>query len=526
MILLFRTAPIEALAAWARAIPDRPRILLVQEGFAVEDGDWFEERLVVPAGPVRPDRWAAVLPAIRRLGARVAAIPMRDGGHSYREVAATALAAGAAEVRTRDPDGRVAEWKAAALREALARPASPPASVEPPPGTEVAFLAETGFEAPLIETRVFRYLEPIARAGRRVLLVTPEPTGLDGRMLRPAAIAERAASLPERLTWRPVPIRGSAERSLLRAAWRLPGRVPLVHARAHPSLRAVDRLARVFGRERVRWIADPRGLWPAEAVAAGVSVPGSRRAAFIERAFWSALGRSAAVLSIGEAFSRIVRARLPGIPMETVRNAADPSRIKFVVGEDRAILRRLWGLPAGMIFTHLGGTARYQALDAALASVSTARAAGMPAWLLILAHHGFEEAVAAVHRAALGDAVISMRLRPDEVGDRLAAADVGFVLRTADPGLEACFPTKAAEFLAAGVPLVYSDHIAEVAAIAPPPVGTPAPMGAPVPIESLRRAAAAAGDEAIRRAAHAAAEALWKTDGPEALDRMYDGMIR
>lgn len=199
------------------------------------------------------------------------------------------------------------------------------------------------------------------------------------------------------------------------------------------------------------WLLEVRDVWPESAVSVGWL--GSDGAAYrlLERFAHFVTRRAAAVIVPTPGLEPLVRSHgartiriLPGIVRA---RPPDPDR--------RRLTRERLGVRDGhCVFLYLGALGVANGLDVLLEAVES-----LPAEVrahIVVAGDGSA-------RRAFADAVSAKRLsritllppvNQDEAGDLLAAADVGLHLLRADPLFASALPSKALEYLGAGLPFL------------------------------------------------------------------------
>lgn len=207
-------------------------------------------------------------------------------------------------------------------------------------------------------------------------------------------------------------------------------------------------LARRFG---CPWLLEVRDIWPESAVSVGWLNSEGHAYELLSRFARSVTGRARAVIVPTPGLEPLVRTHgareihvLPGI---VTAREVEPER--------RSITRARLGVADGeCLFLYLGAIGVANGLDLLLDAVESLPG-GMPARVAVAGDGSA--------RASFADAVESRRLdriallppvNQDGVADLLAAADVGLHLLRPDPVFSSALPTKALEYLGAGLPFV------------------------------------------------------------------------
>lgn len=207
-------------------------------------------------------------------------------------------------------------------------------------------------------------------------------------------------------------------------------------------------LARRFG---CPWLLEVRDIWPESAASVGWLNSEGMAYRLLARFAHSVTRRAPAVIVPTPGLEPLVRAHgarevcvLPGIvharqPDSERRNRA---RTSLGIGDDQCV------------FLYLGAIGVANGLDLLLDAVDSLPA-GVPARVVVA---GDGSARLSFAEAMTGRRLDRITLLPpvdqEGVGDLLAAADVGLHLLRPDPVFGSALPTKALEYLGAGLPFV------------------------------------------------------------------------
>jgi glycosyltransferase involved in cell wall biosynthesis len=207
-------------------------------------------------------------------------------------------------------------------------------------------------------------------------------------------------------------------------------------------------LARRFG---CPWLLEVRDIWPESAASVGWLNSEGMAYRLLARFAHSVTRRAPAVIVPTPGLEPLVRAHgarevcvLPGIvharqPDSERRNRA---RTSLAIGDDQCV------------FLYLGAIGVANGLDLLLDAVDSLPA-GVPARVVVA---GDGSARLSFAEAMTGRRLDRITLLPpvdqEGVGDLLAAADVGLHLLRPDPVFGSALPTKALEYLGAGLPFV------------------------------------------------------------------------
>lgn len=373
-------------------------------------------------------------------------------------------------MRTRD--GEAARGPARTRTRAAAAP-----SFTAPPGTRLLFLTTEGFPRTVHDAQVLDLLRALDGVGLRFDLLAMDPLlprtllTRDGR----ARLRRLAAALPGRLLLRPylpfedrvgAPLARLVLRRHLARALRGEERV-VVHARglwaAYAALRAARRAP-----GQVQVVYDARGDYEAEHAfhVAGRGDADDRRVlagrARLRRAEAIVCDRAARVLCVSRALREVLEARHPGARDKAVVIPCGYDEARFGLDPAaRAATRARLGLEARFVVAYAGSLVPYQ-LPEQLVQVGVIARQVRPDAHLLLITPEVERGRALAQAAGLPPEAVTVRAAAhDEVPALLNAADLGLLLRRPDPVNAVASPTKLAEYLACGLPVLVSDGVGD-----------------------------------------------------------------
>jgi glycosyltransferase involved in cell wall biosynthesis len=207
-------------------------------------------------------------------------------------------------------------------------------------------------------------------------------------------------------------------------------------------------LARRFG---CPWLLEVRDIWPESAASVGWLSPEGTAYRLLSRFAHSVTRRASVVIVPTPGLEALVRAHgarevcvLPGIVGARTpdRERRSRTRASLGIGEDQCV------------FLYLGAIGVANGLDLLLDAVASLPD-DVPAHVVVAgdgsARRSFAEAVTA---RRLDRITLLPPVDQEGVGDLLAAADVGLHLLRPDPVFGSALPTKALEYLGAGLPFV------------------------------------------------------------------------
>jgi glycosyltransferase involved in cell wall biosynthesis len=324
---------------------------------------------------------------------------------------------------------------------------------------------------------VLPYLAGLAALDHRITILSaekPERHAAEGETVRRLCAAAGIDWQPIRYHQHPPILSGVWDRLMLqRAAVRLQRErhFDIVHCRSYLPAAAGLHLKRRFG---TRLLFDMRGFWPEEKVEAG-SWPQSNP---LFRAVYRYMKRLEArlfagadhVITLTEAALPLLRARpeLPSAtPVSVIPCCADFDHFPLVTAEARAAGRVDLGIaPDAHVLAYLGSVGAWYMLDEMLDFFAVYRRRHADAVMLFVSPQPAELFVAAA--AARGLPADAIRIRAgtrEQVPRLMAAADAGlFFIRPVSSKI-ASSPTKMAEMMALGLPIVGNAGVGDVAAI-------------------------------------------------------------
>jgi glycosyltransferase involved in cell wall biosynthesis len=309
--------------------------------------------------------------------------------------------------------------------------------------TNLTYLTFDSLAEGVGRSQVLPYVERLADRGVEVELHTMEKKRPDlaiGHQLRRAGVR-----------WNPHPFGrqgavGGAGR-VVRGATMIRG-ASLVHARSDLPAGSVL-LAR-----RPRWVWDVRSLWADQRIALGALRPGSMEERILRRIEREAARRSTAIVTLTAAAIEVLRARHgddAAEKAEVVPTCVDLDRFSLASMPDPDVLRllfsgtlnRFYDVPLMLRLAEIVGRRRPTELR-----VLTP---GRTSWEL-------ELTAAGIDRAAGDPAAMAEHVRSSHAGLSVCRLDAGVSLRAAAP-------TKLAEFLAGGRPVVVNRGLGDMDAL-------------------------------------------------------------
>lgn len=323
------------------------------------------------------------------------------------------------------------------------------------------------------QSQVLPYLRGLANRGATIDLLSFE---LDASS---ADVEELRDSLAARgITWSPlrrrrdsrlsVKVRESAVgvvRAFARAARRAPD---IVHGRSYFSTAICDVVATTFPRAKL--IFDCRGMIGDEYVDAGYWQRDRIEYRLVKRYEARAFRRSEGVVVLTNALRRWVsehgylgpRTRIEAIPC-----CVDLERFRFDP-EARTKLRTELGLQERIVIVYAGSLGSwYREPDLARFAGILKRRSQQRIAFLVLTPSSSDELVRLLEAEGLqSDEIVVRRARPSEMAQYLSVGDIGLSFITSCFSKKGSSPTKVAEYLACGLPVVVNGDIGDQADLA------------------------------------------------------------
>jgi len=186
----------------------------------------------------------------------------------------------------------------------------------------------------------------------------------------------------------------------------------------------------------------------------------------IGRAEARACKAASRLLCVSEALRSTLESRYPGagVKAAVVPSGHDPRRF-FLDPDLRARTRKSLGLEDAFVLVYAGSMVPYQ-LPGSLARMGRIASELDPRAHLLILTQDPEKARGFLKRAKVPEErATCLRVPHAEVPAYLSAADLGLLLRRRDPVNHAASPTKVAEYLASGVPVLLSPEIGDTSAL-------------------------------------------------------------
>lgn len=348
-----------------------------------------------------------------------------------------------------------------------------PARAQPLHAVRALFLSYDGLTDPLGQSQVLPYVRGLVQHGAGMHVVSFEkPSRFRQASAEMRRIVDDAGIqwTPLRYTKRPPVVSAIWDLiRLWRTALRLHSLTPfdVVHCRSYLPALIGMRLKRRFG---VRFLFDMRGFWADERVDAGLWPQWHPLYRAIYRFFKAReaefLAEADAIVSLTHTAVADLEARRAGAAGRTrvIPCSVDYSRFDVPAAATREAARRALGIPdTARVAAYVGSCGTWYMMAEMMAFFRALLGTHPDARFLVITPDTADTALR--HAAEAGvprDRVIVRTARHAEVPALLAAADFGLFFIRASWSKRSSSPTKLAEYLAMGLPVVTNAGIGDV----------------------------------------------------------------
>jgi glycosyltransferase involved in cell wall biosynthesis len=346
--------------------------------------------------------------------------------------------------------------------------------------TSTLYLCYFGLREPLVQTQVLPYLRQLVEAGVEVSLLTFEPR-LKESWTREELEAERARLFAEGIRWHwrayhkrpslPATLYDVAVGARLAARLLRRGEVSVLHARGHVAALMAS-LAKKRGGGRI--VFDIRGFMPEEYTDAGVWPEGGylyRGVKGVERflfksadAFVVLTEKAREILFPGgaEAEASLIT-DAEGRPVEVIPCCVDFRRFREADDLPREELRRELKLAGRRVVVYVGSFGGWYMTEETARFMALAHRQDATTFALVLTQTAPEPIVKRLRELGVAeDSFFVGKVSPSEVPRYLKASDIAVSFIRACYSKLSSSPTKIAEYLAAGLPVVCNAGIGDV----------------------------------------------------------------
>lgn len=338
------------------------------------------------------------------------------------------------------------------------------------------YICYFGVNEPLVQTQVIPYLRELIKDGHEISLLTFEPGGFaDDEKRIKQGLAEQG------IEWHW--LRYHKRLSVVATAWDIfrgalfirrfigKNRPEILHGRVHvPTLMAA--LARKLSSHKPKLLFDIRGFFPEEYTDAGVWPEGGvlyRAAKRVERWLlkesdgFVVLTEKARTILFPESINTDVDKR--GRPIEVIPCCVDLSRFS-TADESRERMREKLGVSDRRVITYVGSFGGWYLTEEMLDLFAAAREHDPSTFVMILTQRDQDKIVSRLLSKGFTESDFFVGgVRAAELPGYLSAADAAVSFIKACYSKQSSSPTKIAEYLASGLPIVSNRGVGDVDAL-------------------------------------------------------------
>ena len=348
------------------------------------------------------------------------------------------------------------------------------------------YICYFGLRQPLVQTQVLPYLRELLKDGHEITLLTFEPDYDDS--WTPEQILEvRKKLLLTGVEWHCLPYHKwpsaiATAYDIFCGAWFIRSmigkkRIDILHGRVHvPTL--MGAIARKFSRRKPRLLFDIRGFFPEEYTDAGIwpengilyrSVKKAEKWLMKEADGFVVLTEKAREILFGErekARTGDEAAENPqseNRPVEVIPCCVDLMRFEGLNADSRAQMRKKLAVENRYVMAYVGSFGGWYLTDETADFYGQLKLAKKNSFALVLTQSKPEmiEPLLRARGFATGDFLIT-RVLPSEIPSYLGAADAAVSFIKLCYSKQASSPTKNAEYLACGLPIIANSGVGDV----------------------------------------------------------------
>lgn len=333
----------------------------------------------------------------------------------------------------------------------------------------VLYISQSGMLEHLGQAQVLPYLRGLSRRGFEYDLLSFELATAD----RDAISDLRSSLRGDGIRWTPlvrrqdprlaVKVQESAKGILRAFATALARRPTIVHGRSYFATAIADLVATVVPRARL--LFDCRGMLGDEYVDINYWTPDRIEYRMVKRFEQRAFRRAEGVVVLTNALKEWIRGRTwlgPRTHIEAIPCCVDLERFRFDASA-RVRVREELGLGSRLVLVYSGSLGSfYREADVARFAALVKRRAVGEIRFLLLTGSSPERLVGPLEQAGLTKSEIVVRkVNPSEMYKYLSAGDLGISFITSTFSKKGSSPTKVAEYLACGLPVVLNGDIGD-----------------------------------------------------------------
>lgn len=337
--------------------------------------------------------------------------------------------------------------------------------------TKTLYICYFGIDEPLVRTQVLPYLTEVAESGVEVSLLTFEKDA-DSRWNGESIERKRFELRDYGIEWSslryhkrpsvPATVYDVVVGAFVISRMIRERGIGVLHARVHvPAMMAV--LARIIsGQSGVRVIFDIRGFLPEEYVDAGVWKKDGIIFRVVKMVEQWLLSSSDGFVVLTEKAKMLLADAMEGRPVEVIPCCVDTDRFIAVQMEDRRQLRQGLGIGDRFVAVYVGSFGGWYLTDETFIAFQELKKMRPDAFALILTQSDVGEISARIEAAGYSNEDFIVRQIPSaEMPRYLICADIAFSFIKPCYSKLASSPTKNAEYLACGLPILANDGIGD-----------------------------------------------------------------
>ena len=345
--------------------------------------------------------------------------------------------------------------------------------------SKTLYLCYFGLREPLVQTQVLPYLRELQKDGVKVSILTFEPNFKTAWTVEEIE-TEREKLAAENINWFCLPYhkRPSAPATLYdvlcgaRFALKLIRReqIDVLHARVHtPAM--MGAIAKKFSGRKVKLLFDIRGFFPEEYTDGGVWKENGWLYKIVKRVEKSLLKSSDGFVVLTEKAREILfpESAETGFdklqrPVEVIPCCVDLLRFTAANETSRREIRAKYNLEDRQVFVYIGSLGSWYLADEMADLMKAAREQNDSTFALILTQSAPEIMAERLRNRGFTEADFLVKKVPHlEIPKYLSAADIAVSFIKSCYSKLSSSPTKIAEYLASGIPIITNRGVGDVA---------------------------------------------------------------
>lgn len=341
------------------------------------------------------------------------------------------------------------------------------------------YLCYFGLREPLVQTQVLPYLREIQKGGTKISILTFEPNPSENWTAEQIETEKRKLAEEgiewDFLTYHKRPSAPATLFDVLCGAMYARRKVrkekiQILHARSHvPAMMAA--LANLFLlRRKPKILFDIRGFFPEEYTDAGIWKENGLLYKTVKRVEKWLYKKSDGFIVLTERAREILfpESKNSGIdkfnrPVEVIPCCIDAKRFQASANDERELIRQEMQLIGKRVFVYVGSFGGWYLTDEMMQFFSLAKSRDANTFTIILTQRDVEKAEASLLKAGLkNEDFLVKSVAPAEISKYLIASDVAISFIKACYSKLASSPTKIAEYLACGLPIISNSGVGDL----------------------------------------------------------------